>query len=63
MKGNVNLFRVGNQWYYIADKWKGTVGPFKTLQEASEALTYELENNNGKETRWSLSDLGPKEQE
>lgn len=48
MSNTVNLFSVGEQWYYTLSPWKGTTGPFNTLQEASEAAIYELTNNNAK---------------
>jgi hypothetical protein len=52
------LYQVGNKWYYTSQVWKGTVGPFNTLLEASEALSYELENNNGKEeTHWTAEEF------
>lgn len=44
-----SLYEVGSKWYYTASTWKATVGPFNTLQEASEALQKELADQNGKE--------------
>jgi hypothetical protein len=43
-----SLYSVGDKWYYTPSTWKATVGPFNTLQEASEALQKELADQNGK---------------
>jgi hypothetical protein len=48
MNTQVNLFRVNDDWYYLTCDNRTMRGPFTTLQEASEALTYELEDERGK---------------
>lgn len=43
------LFEAAEQWYYSRGKRAGVdvTGPFNTLQEASEALSFELERQHG----------------
>lgn len=61
MNRGARLIEVNEKWYYSRGKHEPITGPFDTLQEASEALTYELERQHGPTDQSYLTETATKE--